>query len=1133
MKILFPSKGPRPGTVLFILFFCFFLFPVFAQEGAAAEENGAVASEESEEIAVPDEDKIVEEDLEVSYIEMDIRTSTLVELAAWCREVGLNDGGSREELATRLRRFYELPPPRGTPPAQRVITIESAKTTEYFTLEVVDEEYARLRGDVIISLKDGSAIHRIQAWEILYNRTRNVMSASGDVVYTKQDGNTIETFKGSSITVNLDNWSSIFMDGASEKTVTGKTTAYRFSGTIISRNTEEVTVLQNAEISNASSDESYWSLHASKLWLLPGNDWAILNAVLKVGNVPLLYIPAFFYPADEIVFHPVLGVRSREGTFLQTTTYILGKPRSSSMAENSLTEIFGGGADDSDKKRVGVFLRTTGEKTFDPRNIRLSLLFDAYTNLGAYLGSELTLPAKNKFGETTVSLGLGLTRNIYTTGGNFTPFGDHTGDSDWNSSRLFFVDIPLRYRLKVNGSYKATSGSLSWEIPYYSDPYVDRDFMKRSETLDWLGMLREGVTAQDAADTSLNSYEWRLNGSFVPPIPNLRPYVSSFSISSLSSSLLFSERISRSYTGPVVPPNPGRAFFFPNRFTIYSLTAAIAGTPYTSGDPASQQNETEKYVPLGDAMLPDLPISPWGTTETETFSFSQDVYNFSPPALNQRFSLPSTGGANFTFDYRLTPTTATELQFRSSESNWREPENVNWGEISSILTRVRGDGSFGFNLNHQGGGAYSGALRLNATGSYQGFLYLNEGAEEFSGPGGVQNAKNRAYADTLFTSSWDFSSTVRPFYQNSTWSKTSFQYSVRGLLAKTNVDTTTNTPKWDWVMGKWDKTDITSHQATANFSALVMDYSQDLSIVAVLPPKDSSISGNATFRAWISETSLKGRVAFPFDEEERKIEPVYFTETLRFTPTYNFSQYIVYDPDIGEYTTFTSSFNFTPFTASFSATYTQPYKYNYNGSVAAGRPDGWIQLEEKSFVANDLRLAYNYTFSENNLWGNRLSYSFNVITSMNFDLQQYTRSMFSFGLALRLGISKFLDMNLSSRTENSEMFKYFQALPFFDMPTKLYPGQETNIFIDLLNSFRFDDEELRRRSGFKLKMMNLSLVHHLGDWDATLSMNMTPYLPPGSTSYKFDNEISFMIQWIPIREIRTNVEYIKEYLIVR
>ena len=1142
---------------LSVFIICFLLIPafcVFADEAdiTEADQIGGAAGQAPDEAAPGEEEAAAQDKSDADYIEMDIKTSSLMELAAWCRELGLPEGGAKDDLASRLRAYYKLPSGRISSGGQRVITIESAKTTEYFTIEAVDEEYARLKGDVIISLKDGNAVHRIKAWEILYNRTRNVMTASGKVEYVKEDGDTIETFKGESITVNLDNWSSIFMDGMSERSIAGNATAYRFAGTVISRNSEDVTVLTGADITNPNNEEAFWSLHASKLWLLPGNDWAILNMVLKVGNIPLLYFPFFYYPADEIVFHPVLGYRSREGTFLQTTTYILGRPKTSMISENSITKIFGSASENMEHKREGVFLRNTGEKRVNANGPSLSVFVDAYVNLGFYLGTEFTLPRKGSFGEFIVSAGLGRTRNIYqySSGLGNTPFAKYDGESDWNTAKFFSLDSILRYRLKMGSSFSFKGGSFSWELPFYSDPFVDRDFLRRTEVLDWLSMLREGASASDddtAADTSYNNtYEWRVNGSYTVPVSGLSPYISSFSFSSISSSMLFKSQATSNYPNAASPPNPNERFFFPSYFTIYSISASLAGTPLTIGSASAAQpkNAADREAP-GDSLLPALPLSPWETDVSEkpggvTAASPGGVpaapsaqFSLEPPGLSQRFNLPGSGGPRISFDYRLTPTTASELQFNSS--NWKKQEDIDWGDVSSILTRFRSDGNLGVNLSHSGGGAYSGSLRLSGTGSWQDYLFMNEDSDDYNTDAKIKTAKNRAYNETYFASSWDLNGTIKPFFQSPVWSNTSIQYNLKGLLTKTTVDTSGNDPEWEWVRGKWNKDDIQTHQATASVAANIMDYNQTLSISAVLPPKDTSASGNLTLRAWISETSARGRVQFPMDEDKRKWEPVYFTETLKFGTLGSFQQYVVYDPEMQEYTTFTSSLSLSGLTASYSAVYAQPYEYNYNGSIDPLKPNGWLLSGDKSLIPREFRLGYIKTFTQNDIWNKRLSFSVNVNTGLAFDLQRYTNSKLNFGLGLNVGIANFLDISLSTNSENVVVYKYFQKLSFFDTPTEMYPGQETNFFKDLFNSFRFGNDDARRKSGFKLKSMNLALTHHLGDWNARLTMTLSPILDKTTFpySYKFNNEISFLIQWVPIGEIKTQIDYSEKKLSVK
>jgi hypothetical protein len=997
---------------------------------------------------------------------------------------------------------------------------------------------------VVISLKDGEATHRVQAWEILYNRTRNILTASGKVVYVKTEGDTVETFRGESITVNLDNWSSLFMDGLSERSIADSDTTYRFSGAVISRSDEDVTVLTKAQITNGKNDEALWSLNASKLWLLPGSDWAIFNAVLKVGHIPVLYLPFLYYPTDEIIFHPVLGTRSREGSFIQTTTYILGRPSTTGTAEISISKILGSSVD-MEKTREGLFLRSTGKTNRDPNETRLSVILDGYTNLGAYLGSELALPRKGILGATDVSLGFGFTRNVYniTTNHN-TPFFNYEGSSDWNSSRLISFTVPFRYRLNAKGSLSAQYGSFAWTFPYYSDPYVNRDFLKRSEELDWFNMLRQGSAGTDEETTEdlLGSYEWRLSGSLNPPISKLSPYLSSLSISNISSTVSFRTRgISTthpSYTTKT-PADPARTFFYPDKITLFSINASLGGTPLTLGGttsaaPAAEQ-EGKEESPSGNGF-PAPPISPWGKgddkKETEK---TTDPYALFPPVLSQRFDTARAGSPRFTIDYRLTPSAASEMQFRSSQQNWGDMASVDWNEISSILTTIRSDTSLGFNLAHSEGNAYTLGFRLNGSGSWQDYTYLNENAEEYTSTAGgvtapdsakIKAARDRAKSATSFSSTWESSLSVKPFFRNPIWGNTGFQYTLKGLLAKASYNTTLTNPAYEWKFSKWDKENIDTHQISANAVASIMDMAQTFSLTADLPPKDMTLGGDSTIRVWITETNARGKVLEPFEDDERKWDPFYFTETIKIGKLGNFQQYVVYDPELRAYTTLSSTLTLGGFSTSLSAVRSRDYTLESTG---------WVQSQNtEGLHLRDFRMAYSKTFTKDKLWKNRLAFSVNLNTSLSFDLQRYTNSRFTFSLGFNTKISNFLDFTVSTTSENAVIYRYVQDLPFWDLPLKL-PG-EKNPFIDLINSFRFDSRSKRTSSGFKLKSFNLSLTHHLGDWNATLGMTLSPYLDsqPGKIPvYKFNNQISFMVQWIPISEVKAEINYDKEKLTLK
>jgi hypothetical protein len=1026
------------------------------------------------------------------------------------------------------------------------------------------------------------------------------------VEYIKETGDTIETFRGESITVDLDNWSSIFMDGVSERSLSGEETTYRFAGNIISRSAEEATVLSKASISNASNEEALWSLSASKIWLLPGSDFAILNGFLKVGEIPVLYIPAFFFPADEVVFHPVLGYRSREGSFFQTTTYILGRPQASTTAEASSISKILGNSPDMEKNQHGIFLRSTGKKSRDPNTTRLSFLLDAYTNLGFYAGTELALPKKGIFNEYKLSLGIGYTRDVMLIPDNsvYTPFPNYDGTDNWNSSYLFGMDVPVRFRMTNTGSLGGKYGTFTWSLPFYSDQFVDRDFLDRSEEMDYIKLLKNESsvleTETNLTKNIIGSYEWRVGGSSTFSLPSLAPYITNLSVSTLSSSITFNYRDSIKYSG-ITPTNnysPDRTFFYPDRFTLYSVTASVSGTPFslgsaqTSASQAAASRSAAGTDPAGEgAAETDLfkglgaPSSPWAEEEAAQGAVAarsaSDSGALAPSAISQRFDLPRAGDLRFSIAYQLSPTSATELKFDSTPGttaspHWNEAEDVDWSEIASILFSAKADGNVTFSLSDSNN-LVSTSLRFAGSGSTQEYSYLNEDSLEYNTQEKVNTAKIRAMTATSFSSSTELTATVRPFYLSPVWSATNFQYSVKALIVKSVLKGTepkipvvppgdpplpavpaTPDDVWqDLVWGKWDKENLEGHKLTANIQASVMNKVQTLALTADLPPEDGSLAGDATVRVWISETTFGAKIRGKTEADKAKeagttpptvatdinktisfgelfddpfYETLRFTETLRFNSSFSLSQNIVYDPEKEEFTSMTSSLSFYGFTASFNSTYATTYNLEFvpNDPLIPTVGQWRWNSHPESFEPRDIRLAYSRTFRKDELWGKRLSYSLGINTGLTFDLQRFTNSSFNFTLNFTLGISKFLDITLGTTSNNASIYRYFRDWDIFNIPGDLPVIGETNIFTDLLNSFRFDDENLRKESGFKLKSFNLALTHHLGDWNAKLNMTLSPYLPPNGGDYEFNTDISFVVQWLPISEIKTEINRNKD-----
>ena len=1147
---------------LFPLFCFLFIFaaalyaqeaPDDAQDAPPSEET---AADEMFDEELPDEELIAEDETEdetenvqeplspeKQRIEMELKTSTLPELAAWCRSLGLSEAGTRTELSRRIREHFELPEPAASSAKQKTLTIESAQTAEYFSIEITGEDYARLTGDVRLTLKDNDAVHSISANEILFNRTRNIITATGQVVYEKVSGNTIETFRGENITVNIDNWSSVFLGGNSERTLQNEETAYLFSGEVISRTNDEVTILNNAQISNARDDEAYWSISASKLWLLPGSDFAIFNAVLKVGVIPVLYIPFFYFPVDEVIFHPVIGYRSREGAFTQTTTYILGRPKASSAETSSLSKIMGN-SNDMEKERHGLFLRSTGKKKTDPNTISLKALLDYYVNLGTYAGIDFSVPKKGILDSLDLSMGLGFTRTVSNTSQGYTPYApNYDGTFDWNHTNFLSFAVPFRYRMELKNSISGKYGSLTLNLPYYSDPFVTRDFMDRAESMDWLNMLQEGAAIDESSsENEIGLYQWHINGNITPSLPALNPYISRISVSNLSTTLSF-----KPVRDNVIYQNnrdsPVQSFYVPDKYTIYNFSGSVTGTPLTIGGAGTDSSNAETQAVNDPFSGIGTPIPPW-TYEQEREKTSSDD-KLVPPVLSQRFDLPSAGNVKFNIDYQLSPTGATELQFLTG--NWLTYEQADWSEVQSILASFGGNGSVNFRMDHSSG-FFTNLVTFNASSTWRDYTYLNEEAgifQDANNPGQVNESelerwRRQQYSQTNYSSSYTYNGALRPLYQDPVFGQSSLQYTFKGTLVRSKKyvdgDGPELAPQWGaWVKEKTgeDILGLNSHQLSANVAANIMDKQQNVRLSVELPPLDGLITTNAVFRFWISETTVNFRAEKPEESGEWIFKPFNFTEALKFGNFGNFSYYMVIDPEEdNEVTNIRSSLKLWDFTADFTALKAARYQFVPDVPSNPSLGGNWQQEGEPVLSPKELSLAYRRNFQNIEIIRNRMNLSLNLNTSLTFDLQQYTSSNFQLSLGLTAKIAGILELTLSATSENSVIFRYFKGFPGMENLTSMYSeGEQNNLFVDLLDSFNFFDETKRRRTGFKMTRFNFSAVHFLGDWRAELRVEMFPHLNNTLTipKYEIKSDVAFFVQWAPISEIKSDIKYEGRY----
>ncbi|RKX78191.1 MAG: hypothetical protein DRP49_01130, partial [Spirochaetes bacterium] len=269
-------------------------------------------------------------------LELDIETSRRDELEAWCLVLNLSNVGDEEALRQRLRAYYGLGPSGGGPDVKASggtrIVIESAGRSEYFNVSLDSEDtesIIRLSGEVVITVSepDRERTHRVEADSVIFNQSKNTISAIGNILYTVDTGGREEFFTGDSLTFEVSNWTGVIFRGTSqrEQSIENGTVDFFFRGESIKRSGPDILVLSDGVITSHNVPNPDYALKAKKIWITGPGEWGLFSATLYVGHVPVLYLPFYWKSGSDMLFNPVIGFRTRVGYYLQTTTYLLGQ----------------------------------------------------------------------------------------------------------------------------------------------------------------------------------------------------------------------------------------------------------------------------------------------------------------------------------------------------------------------------------------------------------------------------------------------------------------------------------------------------------------------------------------------------------------------------------------------------------------------------------------------------------------------------------------------------------------------------------------------------------------------------------------------------------------------------------------
>jgi hypothetical protein len=692
--------------------------------------------------------------------------------------------------------------------------------------------------------------------------------------------------------------------------------------------------------------------------------------------------------------------------------------------------------------------------------------------------------------------------------------------------------------------------------------------------MDWVNMLQQGAAMEEEASSlsELGLYSWHIGGNINRAITAFAPVISRISLSSISTTLSFRKLDSMPVDPdgnriPVSVFDPGRAFYAPDKWTIASISGSISGAPLSLGGTtagAANAGTTTPPAQIDDPLRGiGTPISPWPTEEpSEERTTAADT--LVPPVLRQTFTLPNSGNTRFNIDYQISPTFASELQFMNSK--WATFEDVDW-EQQSILWAFGTNATINFRTDHSSG-LFSNTLSITGNITLRDYFDINE--DFFKDDPNVTDIEDailrmrrQQFSQSFYQSSFSYSGRVQPFHADPVFRQTSITHSLRGTLVRakkyseeeSEPDRPELRPQWisfdsvfPWFV-KEETVDgefipgLNSHQLSANLAANIMDKSQSITLTANLPPLDEVISTNALFNIWITTTNVSFRMEKLTEITARqfvdkgKVEgdwvfrPIEIRETLRFQNIGSLTFNMTIDPEEEyEITSIRSTLTLWDLRVNYLANKVIRSEFIPIDNTRPHLGGSWRQdqTQEPELLSRELSISYSKSFRNIDIIRNWIGFNFNINTSVNYNLQQYTNSNFQFSTGLTFRIAGFLDLTLSATSNNSVIWRYFKDVPGMEELTFMYiDGPQNNVFTDLIDSFNFGDISKRERSGFKMQRFNLNAVHHLGDWTATLSVGMYPFRDTTKVPQRFEivSDISFLVQWKPITEIKTDVRF--------
>ena len=998
------------------------------------------------------------------------------------------------------------------------ITIKNARQTTYEKNEKNDNDSIVLEGAVEIEVKKGSTSSEIKADKVTYDRKTEMLFAEGNVeILTKSSGSGGgETTTASSLLMNTSTLEGIFDDGRVVQTksdalnLPSGSTLIVFSD-IFGKSEDNTIAFKNSSLTFCDDPDPHWHIDATRTWLLPGGEFAFFNALLYVGPVPVMYFPAFYYPKDELIFNPVFGSRQREGKYVQTTYYLMGrKPLNSSSSsgsssgdknsdsstEESLKAVYNfmKPTELKEQERQGLMLHNLDETYRGDTSTYVKLIGDWYSNLGAVFGVDGKLrPSQNYITSLNFNALIGLSNTVFLSDGKYT-FLSETGNRYLDKSNFLGLKLPFRYGANIDFTLsKPFKFTLS--IPVYSDPYFYNDFKNREESMEWISYLldlsndsnSDSSSSSAGSGSSVNQLTWKLGASYSIPLPAvIKPYLNSISLNFDSSininslqkdeaALMADERYKKDAAWK--ERTPERSFYYPNQITPAKANISLSGTIFQW--PLKQKTSDTKKIEFPVALtMPDelkteqqLADELAAASQTEQED-SGEVQTAGPreaeqikPVLSElntpSFSAVTISGLTYRLDYSINANLNTQISYSSKDKNdkvyLKTPEDFDWTNIRSSMYTIKLPLSLNSNLGY-GGSFFSMKNTLSYDPQWQKHPNMNGISEN--------DQKTLVKADySVMGQTLSNNNTIsfRPFAYIPAFADTGISWNNTTKLYRKKFTGDADNPQWDIkYLDIKDPESITANSLTLTLGMNESNskYKQTLNLSSTLKPLTAKYTGslNLVF-PYVTFNLSSGIYEKSRDDKTLQFSPLsqsmslsLFNSKLKLSESFSY----VYNDNTEKKNKHSESLklslSYKQLSVSFSSSYTYKYDLFIENANESGKK-GYVQRKEKEFTPVSASLSFNLPSKTYYQWYNRITWAPGLSTNINYDFIKPTSSYFQITPSLTFNINNFFKLTFSATTRNSSIYWYFKDSGKFTGNSFYGNNFASRICADLIQSF--------------------------------------------------------------------------------